>query len=192
MNCGCVCLRMVFLGIGRHGCVVIQRITRPWFPAPTRPTCQKGLCGSGCLRTNLAGHGGEEGRWTHLGGLGGLRANKGEPRADAAGHPSPSERSPWAFRASEEDARRGGLCTQGRSPRATWRRRWALLSRGGGRLQLAVGCPSAGCARGACRRRGRCLRGVFFSPAGSWRRLRCLKTVNYAAFVCRVGGWGQG
>lgn len=191
MNCGRACLRKVFLGIGRHGCVVIPGITRPWFPAPTRPTCRTGLCGSGRLRTDLAGQGCEKGGWTHLGGLCPLRANKGDPRADAAGHPSASERSPWAFRASEEDARRGGLCTQRRSPRATWRRGWALLSRAGGPLQLAVGCPSAGCAPGPCHGRSPCPRAVF-SPARCRRRLGCLQTVNYAAFVCRVGGWGQG
>lgn len=85
-------------------------------PAPTRPTRQKGLCGRGYLGTDLARQGCEKGKGTHLGGLRRLRANKGEPGAEAAGHPSPSERSPRAFRASEEDARRGGLRTRGRSP----------------------------------------------------------------------------
>lgn len=35
-------------------------------------------------------------------------------------------------------------------------------------------------------------RRYFLSPARSCQRLGCLKTVNYAAFVCGVGRWGQG
>lgn len=137
---------------------------------------------------------------------GGLR----ERKADSPRRPPPvarkqrrarrgGSRTPLAFGAQSAALQsiRGGRA-QGRTPhpgkvtRATWRRRWALSSGGGGRLQRAGGGPSAGRARGPCGRRGPCLRGVFSSPARSWRRLGCLETVNYAAFVCRVGEWGQG
>ena len=113
-------------------------------------------------RQTCRGRAGTRRKGTHLRGLCGLRADKGEPRADAAGHPSPSESGPWAFRASEEGARSGGLCTQGRSPGATWRRRrGALLSGGGGtdavRSQPAAPRPAASAPP---HRHRPCLRGV--------------------------------
>lgn len=187
------CLRLLFPGTGRHGCVATRRITRPRLPARSHPPHPP----EGALRPRIP---------RDRPRPAGLRERKG----DSPRRPPPvtrkqrrarrgGSRTPLAFGAQSAGLQsiRGGRA-QGRTPhpgkvtRATWRRRWALSSGGGGRLQRAGGGPSAGRARGPCGRRGPCLRGVFSSPARSWRRLGCLETVNYAAFVCRVGEWGQG
>lgn len=104
-------------------------------PLPAAPPARRGFARADVPDKQSPGQGWGKGQRTHLRGLCRLRADKGEPRAQAAGHPSPSERGSWAFRASQEDASRGGLRAQGRSPGATWRRRWGRFCPevGGGR-----------------------------------------------------------
>lgn len=122
-----------------------------------------------------------------------LGANKGEPRADAAEHLSPPERAPRAFRASEADARRGGLRIHGRSPGATWPVQVGACVRGAGKgRRSAVSSPwRTAAAAPPCRRRFPCLRGIFFLPAPQLAEARLPSDSERCCF-CVQGGWVAG
>lgn len=142
----------------------------------------------------------EKGRWTHLRGEcwlppRPLLIRRRQRRAPRGCCPASLvfRAGPRAFRVAEEDARRGGLCIQARSPRAAWPVQRALLSKGGERSAASCRLPLAP-------RQLRPLpssqpvppRYFLLFPARSCQRLGFLKMVNYAAFVCGVGRWGQG
>lgn len=138
-----------------------------------------------------------KGRWTHLGGecwlpprplLVALRQRRAPRRCSPAS---------LVFRARSPGLQSiRGRCAQGRTlhPSKVIQSNVAgaegrFCPGVGSGWQLAVGSPSLGGSCVPCHRRS-CLRGIFFFPAHSWQRLGFPKTVNYAAFVCRVGGWG--
>lgn len=184
-----VCVgRMLFSAWGKMELVASQESQDPGSLLPPAPSARRGFVAADtCGQSSSAGRG--ERKWIHLRvspgylrGLSRLRANKEEPWADAAGHPSPSEHPRKMHSGADSASKEGhpGQC-DGRG--------WALLSTGGEQLAVSGRLPLA---RLRLRPWSSCLRGIFFLPARSWRRLGFLKTVNYAAFVCRVGGWGQG
>lgn len=181
--------------------VTIPRIPRPWFSAPTSPICQKGVCSNSirCLGTIFL-------------------CRAGRKKVDSPPRESRLPPRPLPFTRKQRPALGGcslaslvfrarspglqsirGRCTQGRTlhPRKVTQ---SNVTGADGRfcpgvengLQLGVGSPSLGCGSVPRHRRSSCLRGIFFLPDRSWQRIGFLKTVNYAAFVCRVGGWGQG
>lgn len=143
----------VSAGGRRSGWVPTPRESGAWLSLPTSPVSQKGGCSSRCLG-HPSRQGGGKARWTHLRGECRLpprprpvTRRQRRARRDCSPASPVFPARPRAFSASEEDARRGGLCIQARSPRATWPAQRALLSRGASGLQLAVGSPALG---GSC------------------------------------------
>ena len=197
----CVCARarrMVFSAWGKNGGVGIPRIAKyPGSQLPPAHLPEAGFAAPetwGTIFFNRAG-----GKWTHLRastgylrGLSRVSANKDEP-------PAPAERGPPAFRASEEDALRANSASNEGHPEQRGGRRRALFVQGwwgGGQGRLAVS-GRLPLARPRLRL-GSSLSQLVPPEVFSSRQLvagrgsASFKTVNYAAFVCRVGGWGQG
>lgn len=112
------------------------------------PRCQKERGSRRCLRTNLPGQGrgrGERKVNSPPRPLGSprpprvTRKQRRAPRGCSRASLAFRARSPGALRASEQDARSGGLCIQGRSPRATR----PFVQRRGGRFAVSGQLPLA-------------------------------------------------
>ena len=133
---------MLFSAWGKMEVVASQESQDPGSLLPPAPSARRGFVAADtCGQSSSAGRG--ERKWIqlrvspgYLRGLSRLRANKEEPWADAAGHPSPSE-PPSKMRSGADSASKEG------HPGQRDGRGWALLSTGG--KQLAVGSPSLGC-----------------------------------------------
>ena len=158
---GCVCLRWLRSAssriIPRCGWVVIREHHKPAAPCSHPPHLLKGLCGSGRPRPNLAKPGragpgragGKQGGLTSAASAGyaQTKASPAPMQPDIPGLPSaapgPSEHRRAAGAGADSAPREG-------HPEQRGGAEGLLLSRGGGRTQSVVACPSAGCDRGPC------------------------------------------
>lgn len=194
----CVCVRarrMVFSAWGKNGGVAIPRIAK--YPGSQLPPAH--------LPARFAAP--ETWGTIFSTGRGKVDSPPCEyrlpPSAACPGVSANAGRAPGACRARSPGLQsiRGRCaqrepCIQGRSPRARGGRADGRFCPGMVGRRAGKACVSS---RLPLARRG-CVLGhrlsqlvppeVFSSPARSWQRLGFLKTVNYAAFVCRVGVGG--
>lgn len=198
--CMCVCARAAdgFLRVGKKWrCCHSKNRQVLRLSAPTRPSARSRVCSPRNMGDDLPQQGGEkvdsppcEYRLPPR-PLPGERKQRRAPGACR-------ERSP-GLQSIRRRCAQDELCIQGRSPRATRRAQTGAFCPGmvgGGRGRLAVS-GRLPLARQQLRL-GSSLFQLVPPEVFSSRQLvagrgsASFRTVNYAAFVCRVGGWGQG